>query len=336
LRQVKAPEKSMTSRLASRSYVAEPKGDRLLGNDRVPEIRSVAQLAGIASDFETQTIEGYRALARQMARRGHADTARTLLQMAADAEAHAAVHRPVGRPGGVGDRGDRSNDMLPPEFADLWDAARESSLLTPYRALALAVLHAQRAFVFYSYLAAHAQDEAAAEEAERLALAKLRHAAALRRWRRAAYRDEKIAVAPAESIDPDLLASWVSEAERKIAVCHSSVVHALELAGDEDSASLLRLGSLVPFAELSASETCLDSDCSGDDPIRLLAAAQKPLERLGERLQAALDRCADEAVYRLAQMHLERTMQRLEGIKRRLAELTRWEYARDARAPAAR
>jgi rubrerythrin len=322
----------MASRLASRSYVAEPKGDRLLGSDRVPEIRSVTQLAGIANEIETQTIEGYRALAGQMARRGHAETARTLRQMAAEAEAHATVHWPAGRPGGIGDRADPSIDVLPPEFAGLWDAVWESALLTPYRALALAVQNEQRAFVFYSYLAAHAQDAAAAKEAERLALAKLRHAATLRRWRRAAYRAEKIGGAPAESVDPDLLASWVPAAERKIAVCHRSVVHALKLAGDEDSAALLRTGSLVPFAEISASETCLDSDCRGGDPIRLLAAAQKPLERLGERLQAALDKCADEAAYRLAQMHLERTMQRLEVIRRRLAELTRSEYSRDARA----
>jgi rubrerythrin len=322
----------MASRLASRSYVAEPKGDRLLGSDRVPEIRSVRQLAGIANEIETQTIEAYRALARQMARRGHAETARTLLQMAAEAEAHAAVHWPAGRPGGIGDRGDRSIDMLPPEFAGLWDAVRESALLTPYRALALAVQNEQRAFVFYSYLAAHAQDAAAAEEAERLALAKLRHAAALRRWRRAAYRDEKFGEARAETVDPDLLASWVPEAERKIAVCHRSVAHALKLAGDEDSAALLRTDSLIPFAELSASETCLDSDCHGDDPIRLLTAAQKPLERLGERLEAALDRCVNEADCQLAQTHLERTMLRLATIKSRLADLTRSENRRGVQA----
>jgi rubrerythrin len=306
-------------------------GDRLLGNDRVPEIRSVGQLAGIANEIETQTIEGYRSLARQMARRGHAETARTLRQMAAEGEAHAAVHWPARRPQGAGHGRERSVDVLPPEFAALWDAVRESALLTPYRALALAVQNEQRAFVFYSYLAARAHDPAAAKEAERLALAKLRHAAALRRWRRAAYRDQQPGGAPAETVDPDLLKSWVPEAEREIAVCHRSVAHALTLAGDDGSAALLRAGSLVPFAELSASETCPDPDCAGADPIRLLAAAQKPLERFGERLEAALDRCADEAGYRLAQAHLERTILRLDRIKRRLAELTRTEL-RAARA----
>jgi hypothetical protein len=114
------------------------------------------------------------------------------------------------------------------------------------------------------------------------------------------------------------------------------VARALRLAGDEDSAALLQGGSAASFGELPASETSRDRDCLGGDPIRLLAAAQKPLERLGERLQAALDRCADEATYRLAQVHLERTTLRLEEIKRRLAELTRSENARGARALPAR
>jgi rubrerythrin len=322
----------MASRLADRSFAAEPTGDRLLRNDRVAEIRTVGQLARIAREIETQAIDGYRALARHMARRGHRDTARTLLRMAAEAQGRAAIDRPVEADA----PGTGPVDTLPPEFAAAWDEVRDSALLTPYRALALAVKNEQRAFVFYTYLAAHAKDPTAAEEAERLALAKLRHATVLRRRRRAAYRKEKTGKGPPDPIDPKLLANWLPEAEHEIAVCHRSVAHALRLAGDEDSAAVLRAASLVPFGALPASDSCRDRDRHGGDPIRLLAAAQKPLEHLGERLQAALDRCADEAAYRLTQVHLERTVLRLESIKRRLAELTRSENARGARPLAAR
>ena len=46
----------------------------------------------------------------------------------------------------------------------------------------------ERAFAFYAYLAAAADDATIAREAEALAREELRHAALLRTWRRAAWR----------------------------------------------------------------------------------------------------------------------------------------------------
>jgi rubrerythrin len=71
------------------------------------------------------------------------------------------------------------------------DAAWRSALLTPYRALSLAVREEERAFAFYAEVAAHAATSALRALAEELARDELDHAAILRRARRAAYRDER-------------------------------------------------------------------------------------------------------------------------------------------------
>jgi rubrerythrin len=315
----------MVSELASRSFAAGPSGHLLLRSDRVPEVRSVRELVGIAKLIEAQAIHCYRTLARQMARRGHAETARAFLRMAAEAEAHAAtVDRLTDRVDiGAGDTG--SLGVLLPEFAVSWDDVRESALLTPYRALALAVKNEQRAFAFYSYLAARAQDPAVAKEAERLGLAKLGHAAALRRWRRAAYRDERAMSRLSEAESPDEVIALLPQAERDIAIRHRALAHALELAGDEESAGLLRSAARVPFESLPATESDAGPGRFGDDPIRLLTEAQKPLERLAERIEAALGRRPDEAALAELQAHLERTVRRLNVIKRRVRSLMRAE-----------
>ena len=72
-----------------------------------------------------------------------------------------------------------------------------SHLLTPYRALALAVRNEDRAFALYSYIAADAPDEATRKLAEELAKDELEHAHLLRR-ERTAYRTEGPAIQPAK------------------------------------------------------------------------------------------------------------------------------------------
>lgn len=324
----------MASRLANRGFAAEPKGASLLGSDRVPSVGSTRQLLDIARAIEVQAFERYRELARQVARQGHADTARTFLRMAAEAEAHAAATDRLAAELGAGaaDAGGAGEaaEALPPDFAASWDEAGASALLTPYRALAIAVTNAQRAFVFYSYLAAHAPHPAVAREAERLALAKLQHAAALRRWRRAAYREGRVGAAPARAVEAGDLADWVAQAKHDIAVCHRTVAQALQTAGDAESASLLRSGG-VRFEDLPATETCPDPACAGSDPVLLLTAAQKPLERFVERLEAALAAGPEEAEYMQIQQQLETAVGRLAAVRRRIGRLMQ---AEQAHAPA--
>jgi hypothetical protein len=84
--------------------------------------------------------------------------------------------------------------LLPPGLAEA-DAAMEeamrSALLTPYRALALAVEEAQRHFRTFAHIAALAERADVRQEAERLARNELVRAAALRGARRRAYHAER-------------------------------------------------------------------------------------------------------------------------------------------------
>ncbi len=79
-------------------------------------------------------------------------------------------------------------DLVPAaEIADI----RDSSLSTPYTAWALAVRHRQRAFVFWTYVIALAEDPSVRLTAERLAREALSDGNLLRRERRLAWRAER-------------------------------------------------------------------------------------------------------------------------------------------------
>ena len=67
--------------------------------------------------------------------------------------------------------------------------------MTPYRALASAVRHEQRSFVFWTYIAAHADGEVK-DAAERMALEELEHVSLLRRERRMAFHAERQEAGP--------------------------------------------------------------------------------------------------------------------------------------------
>jgi hypothetical protein len=79
-------------------------------------------------------------------------------------------------------------DLVPAaEIADI----RNSSLSTPYAAWALAVRHRQRAFVFWTYVIALAEDPLVRQTAEQLAHEALSDGNLLRRERRLAWRTEQ-------------------------------------------------------------------------------------------------------------------------------------------------
>jgi hypothetical protein len=79
-----------------------------------------------------------------------------------------------------------------PETFDAQTAAemKASRLMTPYRALAMAVRNEERAFAFWSYLAAYSHDPEIKKAAEAMAQEELGHVATLRKERRRAYHRE--------------------------------------------------------------------------------------------------------------------------------------------------
>jgi rubrerythrin len=96
-------------------------------------------------------------------------------------------------------------DVSPEEIA-------QSSLMTPYRAFALAVRYEERSFAFWTYVAAQVEGEIR-EAAERMAREQLEHVSLLRQERRKAFHANRRA-AKAEEATLSVLAS----AERRLAL----------------------------------------------------------------------------------------------------------------------
>jgi hypothetical protein len=110
--------------------------------------------------------------------------------------------------GEVNDReAERVRRLLPPALAEA-DAAMEeaigSALLTPYRALALAVQEAQRNFRTFAHIAALVGPADVRRDAEALARSELVRAATLRGARRRAYHAERPSGMPAPATLPEL------------------------------------------------------------------------------------------------------------------------------------
>jgi len=279
----------------------------------------LAELVGIAHAIEVAAIERYRWLAEEMARRGEAETAEAFRKLEAEERRHSATVDAWAAALGQAVPESSFDWRLPPEVAQSWEEAAASALLTPYRALAIAVDNEQRAFAFYAYLAARAEDPAVAREAEALARQELEHAAVLRTWRRAAWRRDRDrsggqALARIES-GADLaaaIAAQKSEIERQ----HRDLAERLRAVGDEPSAAVLAEAAAASEPSPDAREP--RSRAGREESRRLLIEAQQPLERLCELLETVLVAPPDESAQAQAQDALGETIARLARIGRRL------------------
>ena len=157
-------------------------------------------LAGLALAIEHESVQRYAALADAMKRRGEPDTAAAFQALCEEERRHVdAVDRWAASVGEPAPASENLAWRLPADLASSWNEVAGSALLTPYRALSIAVVNEQRAFAFYSYLAAHATDERVRVEAERLAGEELRHAA---RIVRAVEKKDRPAAESFESAGP--------------------------------------------------------------------------------------------------------------------------------------
>lgn len=151
----------------------------------VTRLASVDDLMDIAVGLEEEAALRYEQLAARMAASGEADLAavfRTLADLERRHERGLAAW--AERDGGRPPRPVSFRWHLPETFGD----EAESEPLDPYRALAIAVRNEERAFAFYTYLAAlAADDEALRARAEALAREELNHVAQLRQLRRRAW-----------------------------------------------------------------------------------------------------------------------------------------------------
>jgi rubrerythrin len=273
-------------------------------------------LVAIASEIERESVERYAVLEQAMRRRGETATADAFATMRREEESHVdSVRRWTAALGKTVPSVGEFHWHLPPELSQSWQEVIGSAHLTPYRAFAIAVVNEQRAFALYSYLAAQAANPEVARHAERLAMEELRHAALMRRWRRAAWHAERPQAVPAPEVMTEAqFAAAAAEHKRHIDARLTAVADALRAAGDEENARLLiglrwappAAGSpAVPDASFSV------DGVTGSAP--LLNAAQEPLETFSELLEGVM-RVNNGAVFTAAQTALTEVVHRIAQI----------------------
>lgn len=271
----------------------------LLHDDPDIDVVNMATLVAIAKAIENEAVRRYAQLAELMTRRGESATAAAFRVMLEEERRHvAAVDQWAASVGEPVLASEVFEWRLPADLSSSWDEISGSALLTPYRAFALAVENEERAFSFYAYLAAHAEDAQIRTEAEKLGAEELRHAALLRRWRRQAYHRERRTARPERlQIDSvEMLRDILAQHEAAIAAVHLALARRLKLAGDEASAQLLERSiptntqPPVPTATSRPDAPALDTAGTPVevDPRHLLVEAQKPLETLADVLEAVM------------------------------------------------
>jgi rubrerythrin len=191
-------------------------------------LHSLDELFALAHAMEQEAADRYAELAEDMRRQQKADLADLFAHLAAAEREHVdSVTR--------WSQSQRHKDPDPalvrwdaPETFDA-EAATElkaSRLLTPYRALAIAVRNEERAFAFWSYLAAYSKDAEIRKAAEAMAHEELGHVSMLRKERRRAYHREHgrtesdVAQAAAQRVDARRLelrlAAQLADIERRL------------------------------------------------------------------------------------------------------------------------
>jgi rubrerythrin len=152
----------------------------------VGDLHSIDDLMDIAVGIEREAALRYEQLSMLMDRRGNSGLAATFRDLAEIERAHEAGLASWVRRLGETEPIPKQFHWQFPETFSLDDV--DAAPLSPYQALGIAVRNEERAFVFYTYVAAqaHARPDLR-ERAEALAKEELGHVAQLRRLRRHAY-----------------------------------------------------------------------------------------------------------------------------------------------------
>ncbi|HUH50224.1 MAG TPA: ferritin family protein [Mycoplana sp.] len=148
-------------------------------------VGSMNEVLALARSMEMEAISGYAALARRMRDEDQPALAAVFEALVSEEQGHLDnVEKWIGTTNAA-----PAAPAPPPQpmFDDEGAALVAPELLNSYRAFSMAVRNEERAFVFWTYVAAHAPTNEIREAAERMAREELGHVATLRRERRRAF-----------------------------------------------------------------------------------------------------------------------------------------------------
>lgn len=288
--------------------------------------RTLGDVIGLAAEMEREGVRRYAELGAEMKRRGDHGLAAIFETMLEDERDHLAAIEHWSREAAQRLPASATQaSMLPAEIARSWSEAMASAVLTPYRALSIAVQNEERGFAFYSYIAAHAGDDAVRGAAEELAREELRHAALLRSERRRAWRRERPAQPSAPRMPSDLL-ERAHEMERRAAARHRAIAARLSALGHPDDAAALAAAADDERAAAAALDFAAD-DTPAKTPVHpldehdrgaLLRTGLAEAERVYDAYADAVDHPGTEADLLAAQDGSARAVRRLGLISARL------------------
>lgn len=288
----------------------------LLKAEPTGTVRSLEELFAIAAAMEHEAATRYAEIAARMRHEGNPALAEVFDRLSADEQGHldGVVHWSQKTKGQDPDPA-RIRWELPETFDDEGAATTDPKLLSAYRALSMAVRNEERAFAFWSYVAAHAEVPEIQHAAETMAHEELGHVATLRRERRKAFHVERRHTGAAgEGGQADLAAL-----ERRLAdlldplAAKASPEEGARLKGFADEArhhaqQLERFPIVVPGAR--------PMDTTPDDPVALA-------ELLTDRYLEAGDTLQDEQALGRVQALAGRAIARLAWLRADLPELQR-------------
>lgn len=184
------------------------RSEPLLATPPPAPVGSIGELYAIAMTQTQQASKRYGELAAK--RDETFEPVRCVFEVLSEREAERAESineasiAAIGRSPDQGDLRWVPIDLVPAE--ELSDV-RNSLLSTAYGAWALAVRHRERAFIFWTYIAAVAESPAVREAAENMAREALRDGNLLRRERRLAWRVERSKLQSSDSPDSSEISS---------------------------------------------------------------------------------------------------------------------------------
>jgi rubrerythrin len=154
-------------------------------------LKSADELLAVAQAMEREAAVRYAMLADCMRRVDQREIAELFAGLAAEEQGHVdSVERLAERTLHRAPDPSLVHAALPKTFARE-DEANAAALLSPYRALSIAVRQEERAFSFWAYVAAQSDNPALREMAEMFARQELIHAAKLRHARRKAFHADR-------------------------------------------------------------------------------------------------------------------------------------------------
>jgi len=194
--------------------IVQGTGGKMSRREQEPwKVASLDEVLALARAMEQEAIEGYRSLCLRMQRENRPDLASVFEKLIAEETSH--LDSVARWQEAVGSRSTPARTLDEPLFDDEGAALVAPELLDAYKAFSMAVRNEERAFVFWTYVAAHAPSEEIKAAAERMAREELGHVATLRRERRKAFHSLRSAAVRSQGADIGALELELSEKLRE-------------------------------------------------------------------------------------------------------------------------